>query len=366
MISYIIPHRDRHESLAGVLERIGALGGHDAEVVVIDNASARAPTLPSRLASGVPVRLLERPTNAGAAARNSGAMAADPASEWLVMLDDDSYPMDAGFLPRLRLAAADVGAISADIHLTRQGRREDGGLPEVFIGCGVAIRRGLFLALHGYDPSLGYYAEEYDLAARVLMAGQRVAFDPAFRVAHLKAREGRDMDLIVSRLVRNNGWINERYAPAARRSAQRREVVRRYHAIAQREGAMAGYRAGLAELRRTRRGQSRLPMSAGLYERFIGLAHAREAIDRALAEGPISAAALCDEGKNAWVVASALVEAGVRIVEDACVADALVIATMSPGPMIDALLRRAGTHPRVVAPWVGAQALAGAGLARAA
>lgn len=368
MISYVIPHRDRPESLALVLDRLASLGDHapvgGAEVIVVDNASARIPRVPDRLPSGVRVRLLERPTNAGAAARNSGARAADPASDWLVMLDDDSHPIDDAFLERLRLAPGDAGALSADIHLPLQSRREDGGLPEVFVGCGVAIRRDLFLALGGYDASFGYYAEEYDLAARILLAGRRIVFEPCFRVAHLKARQGRDFNVILSRLVRNNAWIAERYAPDSRLPGERREVLRRYLAIAHRENAIDGFRRGLAELRATRRLQPRSPMNPAIFERFVGLEHARNALAAQLQGSGIRTAALVDEGKNAWVVASVLVEAGIRIVPDARGADALVIATMSPGPMIDAMFRRRGSHPRVLVPWLPALAMRDVSLAR--
>ena len=74
----------------------------------------------------------------------------------------------------------------------------------LFIGCGVAVRREAFRALGGYDTAFNYYAEEYDLAARMILAGGRVAFEQDFRVTHAKDARGRNMDLILARLVRNN------------------------------------------------------------------------------------------------------------------------------------------------------------------
>src|SRR5258706_488360 len=82
-----------------------------------------------------------------------------------------------------------------------------------FAGGGVAIRRDAFLDLGGYDPSFGYYAEEYDLAARMLLAGFRIQFDRWFRVEHHKVWLNRSMDTILAHLVRNNGWVAQRYAP---------------------------------------------------------------------------------------------------------------------------------------------------------
>lgn len=349
-VSYIIATRDRPERLGQTLAALGALPAHDGEVIVVDNASSLRAVIPQVLANGLPVRLVRLASNVGAAARNAGAIASDPACAWLVMLDDDSHPVDLGFLAVLAHAPGDVLAISAEIDLPAQGRREAGGLPEVFIGCGVAIRREVFLELGGYDARFGYYAEEYDLAARLMLAGGRIAFEPRFRVAHHKVPAGRDMDLILARLVRNNGWVMQRYAPGDERRGQLREIRRRYRAIAQREGALTGFGHGLVQLRATITEQRRSPMDRALFDRFTGIAAARDALQHAHQCEAFSTAALVEPGKNAWCVVRALEELGVAMVESR-EAQVLVIATMSPGPMRDALERSTGAHRRVIAPW---------------
>jgi hypothetical protein len=269
------------------------------------------------------------------------------------MLDDDSHPLDTRFLDVLHAKPDDVGAVMADIRLPRLGTREAGGLPEVFIGCGVAIRRRVFTDMGGYDPGFDYYVEEYDLAARLLMAGYRVEFDPAFRIDHVKDVSNRNMDVIVRRLVRNNGWVVQRYAPERYRRAELREVRSRYRRIAGRENAMAGYSQGLIELRRTIREQRRTPMSQPLYERFTGKAHAVEALSAEHAQCRFHTAAIVEPGKNAWVVQEALSEIGVRVVDATDDPEILVIGTMSPGPMIDAAERWSSrlNRWRLAAPW---------------
>ncbi|MFA6043650.1 MAG: glycosyltransferase [Phycisphaerales bacterium] len=357
MISYVLPTRDRPERLKATLQAINALGAHAAEITVVDNASTERLFLPPSLASGVPIHQIHLGHNAGAAARNLGVERSR--GEWIVMLDDDSHPLDLGFVESLGRAPADVGAISADIFLPpRSGarvRRESGGLPEVFIGCGVAIRRELFLALGGYDHAFNYYVEEYDLAARMLLAGFRVAFDPAFRVMHAKDTANRSMDAILARLVRNNGWVAQRYAPEQARLAELREIRRRYRRIAAKERALAGFGAGLGELRRTLRSQTRTPMPGALWDRFTGLAAARGALQAAFESRPFRSAAIVDEGKNAWAVALALRELGVRLCGEGEDAEVCVIGTMSPGPMLDAYARRCRVlhpaAPRVLMPW---------------
>jgi GT2 family glycosyltransferase len=362
MISYIIPTRNRPHVLRATLTAIDALGSHHrcggAEVIVIDNASdGGAPNLPRHLTCGTPVRLMSLDFNAGAAARNVGARAADPASDWLIMLDDDSWPADTDFLSALARAGSDVAAVSADIFLPPGAdglpRRECGGLPEVFIGCGVAIRREAFLSAGGYDASFQYYAEEYDLAARFLLMGMRTVFNPAFIVTHRKHTSGRDMNTILARLVRNNGWVARRYAPADCYRAERARTLRRYRDIAAVEGASDGFARGVGELRAGLRRQQRTPMPMPLWERFTGLAHAREALSAAWRGRRGVRAAIIAPGKNAWAVEQAARELGATIVADERLAESLIVGTLSPGPMLDCLTRRAG-EPRLVAPWLGA------------
>lgn len=359
MITFVLPTRNRPRRLLDTLAKLSRLDMPQAEVIVVDNASDERAFLPHELESGAPVREIRLATNMGAAARNFGVQASSARSEWIVMLDDDSYPLDRGFVHALAAMPPRVAAVSADITLTKkvghEHVRESGGLPEVFIGCGVAIRRDAFLEAGGYDHAFQYYVEEYDLAAKLLMRGYEIRFEPSFRVRHAKDTTNRNMDLIVERLVRNNCWIAQRYAPESARLGEIRETRRRYRAIAAKEHAMEGFGRGLAEARTTIRRQARTPMDDATWARFTGLAAAREAMRQAYARRAFGTATLVDEGKNAWAVRQALAELGVRIVGYGEPAQVEVIATMSPGPMLDAWVQRAAMHRaagvRLLAPW---------------
>lgn len=353
-IAYILPTRNRPLILLHTLAALGSLPRHNAQVVVIDNASAPPPAIPTRLSNGILVEVIRLRTNAGAAARNAGVMVSDPGCEWVVMLDDDSTPVGLGHLDALASARNSVAVVAAEIWLSDADgtrlQRESGGLPEVFIGCGVAIRREAFLEARGYDHTFGYYAEEYDLAAKLLRSGMRIAMDRRFQVAHRKVTCGRDMNLIVERLVRNNGWVTQRYAPGRRRLGELRHVLERYGAITARQHAQQGYRSGLNGLLQTIRGQPRTPLSGKLWARFTGAAAARASLERAWIKRGFRTAAIIDEGKNARVIRAALRDLGVREIGDQRAAEALVIGTLSPGPMLDAWdTRRA--DPRCICPW---------------
>ncbi len=353
MISYIIPTRDRPQRLAATLRAMEALGPHAAEIIIADNASAVPASAPPRTSCGLPTKLLRLPRNSGAAARNDAARAADPASTWLVMLDDDSHPLDLGFLEAIAGAPGDVAAIAAEITLPSQNRRESGGLPEVFIGCGVAIRRSAFLEAGGYDPAFDYYAEEYDLAAKFLLAGSRIALDRRFQIAHHKIAQGRSMNRIMRRLVRNNTWTLQRYAPESLRRSHLRETFSRYGRIAMKENALPGYLLGAAEALGTLHRQLRSPMPTPIFDRFTGLATARASLHAAHASEVFRTAAIIEPGKNAGLIAQAAVELGVRLLPPDQSPEALIIGTLSPGPMLDAWDRHGASAdtPRVIAPW---------------
>lgn len=362
MIAYVLPTRDRAKELAVSLDLLGALPAHDGEVIVVDNASRTPLKVPTALKNGMPVALVKRGTNEGAAGRNAGVRASEPVCEWVVMLDDDSAPVNADVLRVLKEQPRDVMAVQAEIVLenwddplsTTGGGREAGGLPEVFIGCGVAVRREVFLELGGYDAAFHYYAEEYDLAAKMLLAGGRVAMDRRFRVCHRKVRAGRNMNRILRRLVRNNTWVMQRYAPEACRRQEVARTIKRYGAISLRERAEIGYAMGILDLSLTMgSAQPRREMNQELWDRFTGKAACRASLQAAWEHKRFTSATLIERGKNEHVVREVLREMGVRVVDADQDAEAVVIATMSPGPMLDAWELLGGReHEWLVSPWM--------------
>jgi len=350
-LSFVIPTRNRPDRVEHTLRKLASLSVPRAEVIIIDNASDAPLATPLKLSNALPVRVIRLSTNEGAAARNRGVEAA--AGEWIVMLDDDSHPLDTGFVEALRDAPDDVAAIGADIFLPSNDlpKRESGGLPEVFVGCGVAIRREAFVEAGGYDGSFGYYAEEYDLCAKLILNGWRIVHDQRFRVRHKKVTTGRDMNLILQRLVRNNAWVARRYAPFNFREAQLNEVISRYAGISVKEHAARGFALGMEELLRTLDQQPHRPMSIEQFDRFTGLSHVRHTVRECGMIWPGRLVALVDEGKNTWAVRQALVESGAEIVRET-EAEVLVVGTLSPGPMLDAWERRASESRPVMCPWL--------------
>lgn len=359
-ISYVTCTRNRPAELAATLRTLDALhqnASSPVEVIIADNASD-VPVRDTLPETSFPVRVIRLDRNVAASARNHAAAQAE--HDWLVMLDDDSAPVDLGHLHVLERTADDVVAVMADITLP-DGSRERGGLPEVLVGCGAAVRQQAYLDAGGYDEGFFFAAEEPDLCARLIDAGWRLEFSPWFRVLHHKTSTNRDLNRMIRLLTRNQGVIIERTTPARDRAFLRRDHVRRCASIAEREDAVEGFRQGLTELRTIRRTIDRRPLSEHHFERFVGLYHAREAVEQALATDRFQTARLVRVGKHAWAVRRALTEAGVEIVDDTREAERLVIGTLSPGPMLDALaeMHGRGLGDRALAPWVEAPRILG-------
>ena len=355
-ITYIIPTRNRSQVLERTLADIQALhhspqsnprNPHTAlnsnipapHIIIIDNAS-EPPLSPDFITaftnqSGFPTTLLSLNDNRGCAARNLGAQHAT--TPWIIMLDDDSYPTSLDFIPSLHTYPAHIAAVMADITLPNN-TREAGGLPEVFTGCGVAFRRESFLACNGYDPTFHYYAEEYDLAAKLIAAGHTITFNPTFKVRHEKHTSQRDMNTILSRLVRNNAWVMQRYAPDLLRRTMVQSTIVRYRQIANRESALRGYREGLLDFAHSRHAQPRTPLSHKHWNRFIGAAAARSCLDHHLTIAPFSACAIIDRGKGSDTILQILHERGIQLVPPLHT-DIWIIGTLSHGPAANTLDR---------------------------
>ncbi len=314
------------------------------ELIVIDNASAEPVTLPDQLRNSFPVKLIRLDRNIHTAARNIGAQEAR--GDWLCMLDDDSALLPCPLLELLTSVPDEVAAVGGEITLPG-GSRESGGLPEVIVGCGCVIRRDAFLRVGGYDESFGYYAEEYDLCAKLINAGDQIRHSRSIRFEHRRSAEGRDFNEIMFRLVRNNAWVIQRYAPESVRRAQIDEMLSRYKHIADRELAMTGYQRGIEALEDSIDRQPRAEMQADAWDRFTGVAAVRARFAR-LAYFAGSTVHLIGEphAKGRGGVSAELGRIGCEI--DQAPTGTAVIGGISPGPMLDL----ADRNPGAIAPWI--------------
>jgi GT2 family glycosyltransferase len=225
-VSAIVLAYRRRDEVANTLDRLAELPID--EVIVVDNGSRNGTAELVRSRHG-DVRLVEAGANVGAAGRNLGADAAG--GEFLVMLDDDSYPRPGAieaalavfaYAPEVGLIGGSVRDVDPDGQIVfaddvgsfdwwlRAGRSEvpASGLPAFFFPEGACVvRRQAYLEAGGCFPPYFVTMTELDLTIRLLARGWDVRYVPAAIFEHRKAREGRPSGARVLRLrVRNQLW----------------------------------------------------------------------------------------------------------------------------------------------------------------
>jgi GT2 family glycosyltransferase len=279
--SLVIPTHNRCEVLEATLSKIESLSDRvcEFEVIVVDNGSTDATrALAERHRR---VRWIELGVNLGAAARNVGAAAAR--GRILLMLDDDSWPMDGTVDGVVRLfdRRPDLGAVACRVRLAEPPHRHDaGGVPGIFFNCGGAVRRAAFLEAGGYPIDFDYYVEEYDLCCRLWQNGWRIEPHGDLLVWHGRVTKNRNNNRMVQLLVRNNLRLWSKYAPASELVDCIETTVERYRRVAEKEHALDGFHAGLEEGRGELAASSgrRQPLSMEQYESLFGLTAARDAV----------------------------------------------------------------------------------------
>jgi GT2 family glycosyltransferase len=115
-------------------------------------------------------------------------------TEFVLQLDDDSYPVGGSVSDAVDFLSAHDEAAALALNVVEGGRREpavDTSTPpyrvESFIGCGVLLRRRLFLSLGGFIGALGFYCEETHFSARATREGRAIYKFPSLVIRHEKS-----------------------------------------------------------------------------------------------------------------------------------------------------------------------------------
>ncbi|MFZ4573127.1 MAG: glycosyltransferase family 2 protein [Phycisphaerales bacterium] len=187
-LSAIVVSYNRREALLHTLRRLLETPGVD-EIIVVDNGSSDGcAQAASDLLAGRH-RVLALNENTGVAAFNSGASIAS--GEFLLILDDDSWPEPTALHLALAAARADrmLGAVALSPTHPRTGVREwphvinpTDALP--MMGCGNLIRADAWRRAGGYESGYFLYRNDADLALTLLGLGYRVLYDPEWTVWH--------------------------------------------------------------------------------------------------------------------------------------------------------------------------------------
>ncbi|HYE95860.1 MAG TPA: glycosyltransferase [Rubricoccaceae bacterium] len=202
-LSVLVAARDRPEALAACLASVAAQTFADAEVVVLDDASATPLDVPAR-AGALPVRRLRSEAPLGATGARNALMRA-ARGQLFVFLDDDARFETPNALATIAdVFAQDPAAALLAFRVT--DRTEAGTQPllpyprrwlarrpgldrraapaAAFVACGYAQRRDATPDGGRYDERLVYGHEELELAYRVLDAGHTIRYTPEVAVFH--------------------------------------------------------------------------------------------------------------------------------------------------------------------------------------
>jgi GT2 family glycosyltransferase len=322
-ITFLISTYNRRDVLLNTLAQLTKFrddGAIDSEIILVDNASKDG--TPDAVSALFPtIRVIRQTCNRGPCAKNAGLPFAR--GEFIVFLDDDSYPRDGTISRMIQHFRADpkLGAAVFDIVLP-DGSHECSAYPTVFIGCGTGFRRAALEEVGGLPTDYFMAAEEYDLSLRLLNAGWRIQRLDDLVAVHLKTPGARQPTRITRFDVRNNLTLITRFFPPEHLLPFAIDWMRRYRWIAKSKGRdheIAFWR-GLAEgIMRSFRPGHRRPISSVAFETFA-MIDAIESRMRAIAQQHrLQTILLIDVGKNIYPFSRAAIRAGLKIV---AVADA--------------------------------------------
>ena len=179
---------NRKDDLRHTLKKVFEQDYKNIEVVVVDNNSSdnSAEMVKTEFPA---VKLLELQKNIGITGWNEGAKIAN--GEYLLFLDDDSYPISSTIATIIQKREAERTIYALDV------RKPDGTsyapyLHEkeplrTFIGCGVMMRKIYFEQLGGYNASIFLYCHEIEFCLRAYQLGINVRFLPDAIVVHVSS-----------------------------------------------------------------------------------------------------------------------------------------------------------------------------------
>lgn len=219
-LSIIFLNFNRLEETQHTAERLLALTENrpDIEIIAVDNNSVDGTA--EYLKEHKRIRSVLLKENNGIAGYNRGFELAT--GEYILVLDDDSCPHDADTLDRL-VARLDnnprIGVLACHIetpdgvpqwkwHLPKE---HCFGISPFFIGCGFAIRRGLFEKIGWYPENFFIYQNEIDVSFKVRMQGYEIYYDPECRVVHRGIPDERPGWRCIYYPTRNTIWLIKKY-----------------------------------------------------------------------------------------------------------------------------------------------------------
>lgn len=316
-ISYVIVTHNRREALLKTLRHLfetTPLSPREWEAWVVDNASTDGTEAAVREEFPT-INYLMRPTNEGVWARSAAFKPAH--GEFIVLLDDDSYPIDEAIPKSLAFLEThpDSAAVVGKVVLP-DGTGEGCAFPKVMLSGAVCIRRQVLLSVGGFRPEFFRKAGEYDLSYRIWQAGWTIdrLEDVVYR--HDKVMTGRSKPFAHRMDLRNNLILVERYLPSTLRGIYRADITQRYSALAREAGCGRAARQARVEgfFWRIREAVSgRQTLSDEVIEELYGLDEQASAVRMWARRTKVRSVVIADFSKNLWATYNACKLAGLEV-----------------------------------------------------
>lgn len=188
----MITTRNRCEDLRRTLEQVRNLNPPADEIWICadgctdDTAMMVTKTFPS-------AQLIVHETGAGSVgSRNQ--MLRSMAADWVLSLDDDSYPLDEAFFAKAASLMAQHPEVSVFTfpELHNEGRyasptktpESPGHCVSAYPNCAALMNRADYLQVEGYPTFFFHNYEEPDYALQLFGAGKAVWFEPSLTIRH--------------------------------------------------------------------------------------------------------------------------------------------------------------------------------------
>lgn len=209
-VAVVIPTQNRRDVLRETLVRVKRAGVEESRIYIYVNGCTDGTEEMLQIEFPSVQTIISR-QNVGACVARNEAIQACP-SEFILGLDDDSWPLDPHFaeiiergFSRWPRAVFLAGCIHDDRYPAGPVPRDhEAYRVRGFVGCGFALRRSRFLALGGFRPFFFYYHEEPEVSLRAYGQGGEVIFEPALAIFHARSETNRDRRFTTQIGLRNN------------------------------------------------------------------------------------------------------------------------------------------------------------------
>lgn len=187
---------NRIADLQHTLKKVFEQDYKNIEVIVVDNASSDGST--DMIKTYFPtVKLIQLKNNIGIAGWNKGFEAAR--GEFILMLDDDSFPVENSILKAVECINSDkkIGVACLKVYNETEKRYETGHInkkePNTFIGCGALIRKSILKETGYFNELLFLYEHETEFSMRVYNSGFIIKYCESSLVNHCTSLSNRNI-----------------------------------------------------------------------------------------------------------------------------------------------------------------------------